>query len=66
MVAGYQRTVAEAITRFGGHVAKCLGDGVMAYFGWPEAHEKDAERAARPASQFWNCTFANHRVVMRV
>jgi class 3 adenylate cyclase len=37
----------EAITRFDGHVAKYLGDGVMAYFGWPEAHDNDAERAAR-------------------
>src|SRR6516162_2322825 len=47
VVAGYHRAAAEAITRFGGHVAKYLGDGVMAYFGWPEAHENDAERAAR-------------------
>ena len=46
-VAGYHRAAAEAITRFGGHVAKYLGDGVMAYFGWPEANENDAERAAR-------------------
>src|SRR5690242_13785691 len=49
VVADYHRTAAEAITRFGGHVAKYLGDGVMAYFGWPEAHENDAERAARAA-----------------
>jgi class 3 adenylate cyclase len=47
VVAGYHRAAAEAITRYGGHVAKYLGDGVMAYFGWPEAHENDAERAAR-------------------
>jgi class 3 adenylate cyclase/tetratricopeptide (TPR) repeat protein len=47
VVAGYHRAAAEAITRFGGHVAKYLGDGVMAYFGWPEAHENDAERAVR-------------------
>src|SRR5262249_27801525 len=47
VVAGYHRAAAEAITRFGGHVAKYLGDGVMAYFGWPEAHENDAERATR-------------------
>jgi class 3 adenylate cyclase/tetratricopeptide (TPR) repeat protein len=46
-VAGYQRAAADAITRFGGHVAKYLGDGVMAFFGWPEAHDNDAERAAR-------------------
>ncbi len=45
--AEYQRAVAEAIARFGGFVAKYLGDGVMAYFGWPEAHDNDAERAAR-------------------
>src|SRR5215472_9269035 len=47
LIAGYHRAAAEAITRYGGHVAKYLGDGVMAYFGWPEAHENDAERAAR-------------------
>jgi len=46
-VAGYHRIATEAITRFDGHVAKYLGDGVMAYFGWPEAHDNDAERAAR-------------------
>jgi class 3 adenylate cyclase len=47
VVAGYHRAAAEVIARFGGYVAKYLGDGVMAYFGWPEAHENDAERAAR-------------------
>jgi class 3 adenylate cyclase/tetratricopeptide (TPR) repeat protein len=47
LVAGYHRAAAGASTRYGGHVAKYLGDGVMAYFGWPEAHENDAERAAR-------------------
>jgi class 3 adenylate cyclase len=46
-VAGYHRAAAEAITRFGGHVVKYLGDGVMALFGWPAAHDNDAERAAR-------------------
>src|SRR5215831_10263961 len=46
-VAGYHRAAAEAITRSDGYVAKYLGDGVMAYFGWPEAHDNDAERAAR-------------------
>src|SRR6266852_8692140 len=47
ILADYHRTAAEAITRFGGYVAQYLGDGVMAYFGWPEAHDNDAERAAR-------------------
>jgi class 3 adenylate cyclase len=47
VVAGYHRAAAEAITRFGGYVAKYLGDGIMAYFGWPEAHDNDSERAAR-------------------
>src|SRR5713226_3235263 len=43
-VSSYHRAAAEAITRFGGHVAKYLGDGVMAFFGYPEAHDDDAER----------------------
>src|SRR5438876_449474 len=47
IVADYHRAAAQAIERFGGHVAQYLGDGVMAYFGWPAAHDNDAERAAR-------------------
>jgi class 3 adenylate cyclase len=47
IVAGYHRAAAQAIERFGGHVAQYLGDGVMAFFGYPEAHDNDAERAAR-------------------
>jgi class 3 adenylate cyclase/tetratricopeptide (TPR) repeat protein len=46
-VAAYHRAAAEAVTRYGGHVAKYLGDGVMAFFGYPEAHDNDAERAVR-------------------
>jgi class 3 adenylate cyclase len=46
VVALYHRAATEAITKFGGYVAQYLGDGVMAYFGWPEAHDNDAERAA--------------------
>lgn len=45
----YQDAVAGAVTRYGGHVAKYLGDGVLAYFGWPTAHEDQAERAVRAA-----------------
>jgi len=47
IVADYHRAVGQAVERFGGYVAQYLGDGVMAYFGWPEAHDNDAERAAR-------------------
>jgi class 3 adenylate cyclase len=53
----YHRAAAQAIERFGGHVAQYLGDGVMAYFGYPEAHDNDAERAAAthttPAIKRW-------------
>ena len=47
IIAEYHRTAAHSIERYGGHVAQYLGDGVMAYFGWPEAHDNDAERGAR-------------------
>jgi class 3 adenylate cyclase/tetratricopeptide (TPR) repeat protein len=47
IVGEYHRAAAQAIERFGGHVAQYLGDGVMAYFGYPQAHDNDAERAAR-------------------
>ena len=43
----YQDAVAGCVTRYGGHVAKYLGDGVLAYFGWPMAYEDQAERAVR-------------------
>lgn len=43
----YQDAVAGAVTRYGGHVAKYLGDGILAYFGWPRAYEDQAERAVR-------------------
>jgi class 3 adenylate cyclase len=47
VIGAYHRRCAEAITRAGGFVAKCLGDGVLAYFGYPQAHEEDVERAVR-------------------
>ena len=43
----YQDSVVGAVTRYDGYVAKYLGDGVLAYFGWPQAHEDQAERAVR-------------------
>ncbi len=47
VIRAYQNAVAGEITRFEGHVAKFMGDGVLAYFGWPRAHEDEAERAVR-------------------
>jgi class 3 adenylate cyclase/predicted ATPase len=47
VIRAYQSRCAEAVARWGGHVAKYMGDGVLAYFGWPQAHEDDAERAVR-------------------
>jgi class 3 adenylate cyclase/tetratricopeptide (TPR) repeat protein len=51
VMRAYQKACADVITRFGGHVDKPLGDGVPAYFGWPRAHENDAERAVRAGLQ---------------
>src|ERR1700691_5954128 len=47
VITSYQRCVAETVQRFGGFVAKYMGGGVLVYFGYPEAHEDDAERAVR-------------------
>src|ERR1700674_4461355 len=47
VISAYQKCVAETVGRFGGFVAKYLGDGVLIYFGYPHAHEDDAERAVR-------------------
>jgi class 3 adenylate cyclase len=47
IVARYQQVAAQAVARFDGHVAQYLGDGVLALFGYPAAHENDPERAVR-------------------
>ena len=47
VLAAYHQTVAAAVTGFEGYVARLMGDGVLVYFGWPQAHEDDAERAVR-------------------
>jgi class 3 adenylate cyclase/predicted ATPase len=47
VIRAYQGACAETVERWGGHVAKYMGDGVLAYFGWPVAHEDEAERAVR-------------------
>jgi class 3 adenylate cyclase/predicted ATPase len=47
VIAAYHKCTAEIVRRFGGFVSQYLGDGVLVYFGYPEAHEDDAERAVR-------------------
>ena len=47
VISAYQKCVAEIVQRLGGFVAKYMGDGVLIYFGYPQAHEDDAERAVR-------------------
>jgi class 3 adenylate cyclase len=47
VISAYQTCVADTVRRFGGFVAKYMGDGVLVYFGYPHAHEDDPERAVR-------------------
>jgi class 3 adenylate cyclase len=47
VISAYQKCAAETVRRFDGFVAKYMGDGVLVYFGYPQAHEDDAERAVR-------------------
>jgi predicted ATPase/class 3 adenylate cyclase len=47
VIRRYQERCGEVLCRWDGHIAKYMGDGVLAYFGWPQAHEDDAERAVR-------------------
>jgi class 3 adenylate cyclase/predicted ATPase len=47
VVRAYQSACTEVITRFDGHIAQLLGDGLLVYFGYPQAHEDDAQRAVR-------------------
>ena len=49
LISAYQKCVTETVQHFGGFVAKYMGDGVLIYFGYPQAHEDDAERAVRSA-----------------
>ena len=51
IISAYQKCVAETVRRCGGFVAKYMGDGVLIYFGYPQAHEDDAERAVRAGLQ---------------
>src|SRR5215813_3289846 len=47
VIGTYYGCVADAVARFAGFIAKYMGDGILIYFGYPEAHEDDAERAVR-------------------
>jgi class 3 adenylate cyclase len=47
VISAYQKCVADTVRRFSGFIAQYMGDGVLAYFGYPEAHEDDAERAVQ-------------------
>src|SRR5262249_53344699 len=47
VIRAYQQVCSEVITRFDGHIAQLLGDGLLVYFGYPQAHEDDAQRAVR-------------------
>jgi class 3 adenylate cyclase/predicted ATPase len=49
VIGAYHRCVAKTVARFDGFIAKYMGDGVLVYFGYPQAHEHDAERAVRAA-----------------
>ena len=49
VIAAYHKSVTQVVTGFGGYVAKYMGDGVLVYFGYPEASETDAENAVRAA-----------------
>jgi class 3 adenylate cyclase len=54
VISAYQNCVAQTVHRFDGFVAKYMGDGVLVYFGYPEAHEDDPERAVRAALELIN------------
>jgi predicted ATPase/class 3 adenylate cyclase len=67
VIFAYQVCVSETVSRFGGFVAKYLGDGVLVYFGYPQAHEDDAERAVRAGLEvIKGVTRLNSRFPLRV
>jgi class 3 adenylate cyclase len=61
LVSAYQGVCKSAIERYEGFVARYVGDGVLAYFGYPQAHEEDAERAVRAGLGIIHCALQNPR-----
>ena len=53
VIRAYQAACATVIARLEGHIAQYLGDGLLVYFGYPQAHEDDAQRAGGPAWASW-------------
>jgi class 3 adenylate cyclase len=70
MIGAYHSCVAQTIVRFDGFVAKYMGDGVLVYFGYPQAHEDDAERAVRAGLALIDAaaeiTTANRKLSVRI
>jgi class 3 adenylate cyclase len=58
IVRAHQEACSEVIRHFDGHVAQLLGDGLLVYFGWPQAHEDDAQRAVRAGLRLLDATAA--------
>lgn len=61
IVANYHSAATEAVVRFGGYVAQYLGDGLLVYFGYPQAHEDDPERAALAGLAILDCVAGLNR-----
>ena len=61
----YQETCHQVIARYEGHIAQYLGDGVLVYFGYPAAHEDDAERAVRAGLEIVDGSTASWRIRRR-
>jgi len=55
MVRAYQQVCTDVIQRYDGHIAQLLGDGLLIYFGYPHAHEDDAQRAVRTGKVLQSC-----------
>jgi hypothetical protein len=55
VILAYQQTATAVIQRYDGHLAQYMGDGILAYFGWPQAHENDAVRAVQAGLSILRC-----------